>query len=85
MFSKIAILATFSLALSAAAVPFGSDFECNTDKIYCCNQVEGAQTDAGAKIIAVLGAAAQGVTGLVGAQCTPISFIALSKGASWSV
>ncbi|KAF9455324.1 fungal hydrophobin-domain-containing protein [Collybia nuda] len=81
-FHKVAILATISLALSTAAAPSGDEYKCNTGKVYCCNRTEQAQSVEGAKIIAVLGAAAQGITGTVGSGCSPITAVGAGSGAS---
>ncbi|KAF9468231.1 hydrophobin 1 [Collybia nuda] len=82
MFSKVAILATLSVALSVAATPSGNEFECTTGPIYCCNSLEQSQSAAGTKILAGVGIAAKDVTGLVGQNCSPTTIVGTGKGAN---
>lgn len=89
MFSKIAIFATITLALSVAAAPIagdGGDEYCSIDEIYCCNQVEQSQSTAGANIArTIVGLDVQSLTGLIGANCSPITVIGTANGGTWSV
>lgn len=85
MFSKVAILATLSIALSVAAAPSGNEYECTTGQAYCCNSTAQSQSEAGSKILAIVGLTAQGLTGMVGETCSPTTIVGLGKGASWLV
>lgn len=86
MFSKAAVLAIVSFALSVAAVSGGSDYECNTDKIYCCEQIQESQSKAGAEIAkTIAGLDVQTLTGRIGAACSPITVVGASDGGTWLI
>ena len=58
---------------------------CNTGPIQCCNESAQSGTANAARILAAAGIAAQGVTGIVGAGCSPITVIGTGSGANWLV
>jgi len=76
MFSKLAIFAVATFALVASAAPMQNS--CNVGKVQCCNDTfEHTNEDkmAGLGLLAVV---VQGVTGLVGVGCSPISALAVA-------
>ncbi|KAF9462399.1 fungal hydrophobin-domain-containing protein [Collybia nuda] len=78
MFSKVALLATLSLALSALA---GST-KCNTGEIQCCQSLHQSQQEGVTKLVTLLGAGVQGVKTMVGTNCSPLSVVGVGSGAS---
>ncbi|KAF9465817.1 fungal hydrophobin-domain-containing protein [Collybia nuda] len=83
MFSKVAILATVSLALSVAAAPGGgSDYKCNTGDIQCCNEVHQTGSARATQLHALVGVVVQDVAGMAGENCSPITAVGLGNGAS---
>ncbi|KAF9463881.1 hydrophobin [Collybia nuda] len=84
MFSKITILAALSFALSVAAAPSAGQYKCNTGAAYCCNETRQAQTVTDAKTKAIIAAVAQGFTGTIGQNCSPITGLGVGGGASCS-
>ncbi|TFK37481.1 hydrophobin-319 [Crucibulum laeve] len=78
MFSKVALLATASLAVFAVASPTagsGSN-QCSTGSVQCCNSVQDAKSAQAASAIAgLVGVITGPITGQVGLECNPISVI----------
>ncbi|PPQ77840.1 hypothetical protein CVT25_015334 [Psilocybe cyanescens] len=74
MFSKLALVAVASMAVFAAAGT--TQDSCNTGAIQCCNQLYKSGTAQANLLTSVLGVVAGPVTGLVGANCSPIDVIA---------
>ncbi|KAF8969406.1 fungal hydrophobin-domain-containing protein [Flammula alnicola] len=77
---KLSALATVALAttLAAATLTRRQSDQCNTGSIQCCNSVQSASTPSVATLLGLLGIAAQGVTGLVGVTCSPITGVGVS-------
>ncbi|KAI6127839.1 hydrophobin-3 precursor [Pisolithus croceorrhizus] len=74
MFSRV--FAVASLAALALAGPLNvRDNQCNTGAIQCCQQVQQASTVQSALQEIGLGSLLAGVTGQIGAQCSPITVI----------
>ncbi|KAF9456413.1 hydrophobin [Collybia nuda] len=82
MFSKVAILATLTLALSVAAAPSGKEYKCNTGKAYCCNSTHESKSAEGTKMLALLGVATQNISGTFGQGCSPLTGVGIGGGAS---
>jgi hypothetical protein len=85
MFSKVAILAIVSLALSAVAAPQSDEYNCNTGPVQCCNEVHKSDSAAGATLLRSVGIVAQGISGSIGGNCSPLTGAGLGNGASWLV
>ncbi|KAF5361839.1 hypothetical protein D9756_002079 [Leucocoprinus leucothites] len=49
--------------------------QCNTGSLQCCNSAQAADSSAVTVLAGLLGVVLQGVTGLVGLTCDPISVI----------
>ncbi|TFK37483.1 fungal hydrophobin-domain-containing protein [Crucibulum laeve] len=78
MFSKVALLATASLAIFAAASPIaeaGSN-QCSTGTVQCCNSFQDAKSAQVTSLLSGLAGVDVGaITGQVGVECNPISVI----------
>ena len=84
MFSKLALLATVSFALSTFALPGGpSSDSCSTGSLQCCDRVEQANHEDATALLGLVGATVQDVTVAVGLQCNPISVIGVASGNNW--
>lgn len=84
MFSKVAILAAVSLALSVAAAPgSGAEYNCNTQGNYCCNSSQDTTQLSEQLVKSIIAVGVQGLTGQADLTCTPITAIGLGGGASW--
>ncbi|KJA23545.1 hypothetical protein HYPSUDRAFT_100350, partial [Hypholoma sublateritium FD-334 SS-4] len=71
------------LATFAAATPIGANNpapvdQCDTDAAQCCASTQEADTTSTAAFLGLLGIVAQGLTGLVGVTCSPITAIGAS-------
>ncbi|KAF8641391.1 hypothetical protein AX16_010010 [Volvariella volvacea WC 439] len=77
--SKVALFVTAAMAAFAAAnpVPTNAGGQCNTGKIQCCNRVESVNSFRDSALHQLLGINLEGVTGLVGSQCSPLSVLGL--------
>jgi hypothetical protein len=85
MFSKLAILAAASMAVFVAAAPQGGiNNSCNTGPVQCCNQMMKSDSAQATFLTSLLGISLEGITGQVGAQCSPITAIGLGSGSSCS-
>nr|AIO05504.1 hydrophobin [Hypsizygus marmoreus] len=85
MFSKLAAVITISsVALSASAGHHrrGSQYQCNTGPVQCCNQLAESQSGAATAILALVGLSAQGLSGQVGAVCSPFTVVGVGSGAN---
>ncbi|KAF9460464.1 hydrophobin [Collybia nuda] len=82
MFPNAVVIATTSLALSVAAAPQSNKYKCNTGSVQCCNEIQQSQSVEGSNILAIVGLTAQGLTGMVGHNCSPISAIGPGGGTS---
>ncbi|KAF8625344.1 hypothetical protein AX17_006886 [Amanita inopinata Kibby_2008] len=86
MFSKLAVFATIAFAAFAAATPIpgGGDMtnSCNTGPVQCCNSMHESNSAEATNLLALVGASVQGVTGSVGAQCSPLTVIGVSGGSN---
>lgn len=82
MFAKLSLLiASVALLVAASPVP-DSGSQCNTANMQCCNSVQSASSEQMVGMLSLLGVVAQGVTGLVGAGCSPITAVGLGS-SSW--
>ncbi|TFK64459.1 fungal hydrophobin [Pluteus cervinus] len=78
MFSKLAIIAAATMAVFVAATPIPTDGDagqCNTGSIQCCNSVHSAGSSGYQVLSALMGANVGSITGMIGADCSPISAI----------
>ncbi len=83
MFSKLTVFTVATFAIFASAAPTNaSTNQCNVGKMQCCNSVTDHSSETGQAVIGVLGAVIGSVTGLIGANCTPITAVGLA-GNSW--
>ncbi|KAJ3491886.1 hypothetical protein NLJ89_g11293 [Agrocybe chaxingu] len=83
MFSKAGLIITTTLsALVAAASAGGIHKSCNTGPVQCCNILAAPTSSAGRDIIGGVNVDIHRVTGLVGAQCSPLSAIGAGSGAA---
>ncbi|KDQ59516.1 hypothetical protein JAAARDRAFT_126367 [Jaapia argillacea MUCL 33604] len=77
MFTKtFAVLSLISL-VAATPTPQGSS-NCNTGSIQCCNSVQSASTKGLAARLGLSDTILQGVTGLVGIDCSPVTLVGTS-------
>lgn len=84
MFSKAALLVAAAMAAFVVATPIpGNDSQCNTGPVQCCQQVHESQSAQGTFLASLVGLSAGDITGLVGAQCSPITAVGLGSGAKW--
>ena len=67
MFSKLAILSTFSILAVATAQ------SCTTGPIQCCQTTETAGSPTAAKLLGLLGVVVQDLNVIVGITCSPIT------------
>jgi len=82
---KLAAISAVALATLATATPIpGGEGQCNTGTLQCCNSVQSANSSAVATLLGLLGIPIQGVTGLVGVTCSPLSVIGVG-GSGWYV
>ncbi|KAF9521764.1 fungal hydrophobin-domain-containing protein [Crepidotus variabilis] len=54
--------------------------QCNTGELYCCNNLEAANTDAISGILAALLVEVQPVTAIIGTSCSPIDVLSIGSG-----
>jgi hypothetical protein len=67
------VQATISLALSVAAAPApyaSSEYKCNIGPVQCCNQLQKGDSAVPSNSSSSVGLGAQGLTGLVGSNCS---------------
>jgi Fungal hydrophobin len=84
MFSKVALLVAAAMAAFVVATPIPGDApQCNTGAVQCCQQVYQSQSTEGTLLASVVGFSASDISSYVGAQCSPISVLALAGGAQW--
>ncbi|KAI0668309.1 fungal hydrophobin-domain-containing protein [Trametes maxima] len=74
MFARIAAFAAVAFPILAAAQ------SCNTGPVQCCNTIQSSDSDAGATILSLIGAALGDVTAQIGLGCTPVSAIGVGAG-----
>ncbi|KAJ3517683.1 hypothetical protein NLJ89_g359 [Agrocybe chaxingu] len=83
MFSKLALFTAAAMAVFVAAAPAGGiENSCNTGPVQCCNSVYEKESKEANILAALVGVVVGPITGLVGAQCSPITAIGLGSGAS---
>ncbi|KAF9521767.1 fungal hydrophobin-domain-containing protein [Crepidotus variabilis] len=56
--------------------------QCNTGELYCCNNVETADSSAIAGLLFVIGVAVAPITALIGSTCSPIDVASIGSGAN---
>ncbi|KAI0324483.1 fungal hydrophobin [Cubamyces sp. BRFM 1775] len=74
MFSRVAVAAILAAPLLAVAQ------SCSTGPIQCCDKVTSADSAMGSTTLALLGLVGQGITGMIGLQCSPISGAVIGQG-----
>ncbi|PIL29857.1 hypothetical protein GSI_08064 [Ganoderma sinense ZZ0214-1] len=62
----------------------GGDYNCNTGKVQCCNQVSKANDSVISTILGLLGIGGVADDVLVGLKCSPLSVVGLGSGNSCS-
>ncbi|KAH7907316.1 hydrophobin 2 [Hygrophoropsis aurantiaca] len=88
MFARFAIVSAFFFAASAIASPAviarggGSDSQCNTGSVQCCDSVQNASSPDVTGLAGLLGIVLSPITGQVGLGCTPITVIGTGTGAN---
>ncbi|KAF8159149.1 hydrophobin [Crassisporium funariophilum] len=83
MFSKLALFAVATMAVLVAAAPAPSiENSCNTGPTQCCNSMHSAESQEGTALLGLVGIVVGSVKGQIGANCSPITAIGLSNGAS---
>ncbi|KAF9042957.1 hydrophobin [Panaeolus papilionaceus] len=75
--------ASFALTLALPAIA-GVPSSCNTGPVQCCKQLYKANSADGQNLLGTIGVPVQGVTGLVGNQCSPVTAIGVGSGANCS-
>ncbi|PFH46406.1 hypothetical protein AMATHDRAFT_69914 [Amanita thiersii Skay4041] len=70
MFIKAALFTTLVAATALAA-----DGHCNTGEVQCCKQLFDSKSDVGSVLLSSFPAEVRGLTGQVGANCSPITAI----------
>ncbi|PPR00782.1 hypothetical protein CVT24_000747 [Panaeolus cyanescens] len=88
MFSKLAVV--FTVAFGALSVAAGGtytdengiEYSCNSGPVQCCNSVQQVGSYDATAIAALIGVAAQDITGQLGVQCNPITGIGAGTGAN---
>jgi hypothetical protein len=85
MFFKPALLIAAMVAFVAATPIPGDAGNCNTGNIQCCQQVHDSKSAQGALLASIVGVSVSDITGSIGAQCSPISAVALGGGAKWCI
>ncbi|CAA7269415.1 unnamed protein product [Cyclocybe aegerita] len=76
MFSKAVFIITAAFATFAVAGSTGVIHKsCTTGPVQCCNVLAASTSSAGRDIIAGVNVDIHRVTGLVGAQCSPVAII----------
>ncbi|KJA13720.1 hypothetical protein HYPSUDRAFT_151246 [Hypholoma sublateritium FD-334 SS-4] len=80
---KLSAFVALALATFAAATPISANNpppvdQCNTGAAQCCQTTQESDSTSGLALLALLGIALQGVTGLIGSTCSPITGIGLS-------
>ncbi|KAF9053322.1 hydrophobin, partial [Panaeolus papilionaceus] len=54
--------------------------QCNTDKLFCCNQVQQANNSIIAGLLSTIGVVVSPITALVGVNCSPIDVLGIGSG-----
>jgi hypothetical protein len=87
MFSKVALLiaATMAVFVAASPIPGGEASQCNTGAVQCCQQVHQSNTAEASFLASLVGVSLEGITGSVGAQCSPLTGLGVGGGAQWYV
>jgi len=84
MFSKLAIIIAATFAAAAVASPAIKN-SCNTGPIQCCDTLASPSSAAGIKALGLVNAVVPNLTGMIGAQCSPLTVVGVGKGGSWYV
>ncbi|KAF8962081.1 hydrophobin [Flammula alnicola] len=81
MFTKITTI-ILAVAFAVQAVATNAPATCNTGSVQCCNQLFKSDSHDASTLLARLGIVIQGLTGLVGQNCSPITGVGVGSGAS---
>jgi len=84
MFSKITVIIVAAFAAAAVASPAIKN-SCNTGPIQCCGTLASPTSAAGIKALGLVNAVIPNLTGMIGAQCSPLTVVGVGKGGSWYV
>ncbi|KAI0646336.1 fungal hydrophobin-domain-containing protein [Trametes meyenii] len=71
---------TITVTAPPSAPTGGSGSSCSTGPIQCCNSVQSSDSAGVGAILGLLGVVLEGVTGLVGLGCSPISVVGVGSG-----
>ncbi|KAF8638086.1 hypothetical protein AX16_010717 [Volvariella volvacea WC 439] len=84
MFFKPAAFFLAALVTFVAAAP-SSDYygSCNTGNIKCCNEVHDVHSEAAKHELSLLSMSADGLTGVIGTQCSPLTVGGIGAGNKW--
>ncbi|KAL0948415.1 hypothetical protein HGRIS_010996 [Hohenbuehelia grisea] len=78
---KTALVFLASVAVMVSAQAAG---QCNTGTLQCCDNLQNANSANVAGLLGSIGVPVQGVTGLVGLNCNPITGIGVGGGSTCS-
>ncbi|KAI0682237.1 hydrophobin [Earliella scabrosa] len=78
MFARAAAFTLLALPLFASATPVRRD-SCNTGEMQCCNSVHESHETAISTLLGLLGVDLNGITGMVGMQCSGISAVGVGS------
>ncbi|KAJ3542002.1 hypothetical protein NM688_g6019 [Phlebia brevispora] len=79
-----AVTPTVTVTLTAPAPTATTISQCNTGDIQCCDQVLESDSDGASILLSLLGIALEGVTGLIGFNCSPLTVVGVGSGESCS-
>ncbi|KAJ3524591.1 hypothetical protein NM688_g8534 [Phlebia brevispora] len=75
---------TVTVTVTAPAPTVTTVSQCNTGSISCCDQVLDSSSEEANLLLGLLGIVLDGVTGLLGLDCSPISVIGVGSGSECS-
>ena len=84
MFSKITVIIVATCVAAAVASPAIKN-SCNTGLIQCCGTLTSPTSAAGIKALGLVNTAIPNLSGMIGAQCSPLTVVGVGKGGSWYV
>ncbi|KAF8877411.1 type 1 hydrophobin [Infundibulicybe gibba] len=83
MFAKTTLLFLASAALLVSATPVpDNNNSCNTDSMYCCNQVHKSESAEYTDLVTEYGLNVKAITGNIGVNCSPITGLGVGGGPS---